>query len=210
MEPKEFTDLTDNEITEAIKDILSEYFSRIDVKGIERDYDKEEMMVTALMDDQFTKMLLHKPVGFPALRHAGIQLFSKNACLNETQEGVIEKKYYQFLFAALYRDFIKDNPYLENYSNTTYVEKSKQPMKKTEYEHKQNSGEEKACMDFTITERTEPFALQEVLDFIDETNISKLDACELKSRIVNLLQAEREQATSEYEQSYGDEVPELD
>ncbi len=47
-------------------------------------------------------------------------------------------------------------------------------------------------VDFTITERTEPFTLNEVFEFIDDTNISKLDACELKSRIVDAIQAERD------------------
>lgn len=45
--------------------------------------------------------------------------------------------------------------------------------------------------DFTITERTEPFTLDEVFSFIDDTNISEMDACELKSRIVDVVQAEK-------------------
>ena len=53
-------------------------------------------------------------------------------------------------------------------------------------------------MDFTITERGEPFTLDEVFEFIDDTNISKLDACELKSRIVDMLQAEKNKMLDEY------------
>jgi hypothetical protein len=34
--------------------------------------------------------------------------------------------------------------------------------------------------DFTITERTEPFTIEEVFSFIDDTNISKADAHEMK------------------------------
>lgn len=52
--------------------------------------------------------------------------------------------------------------------------------------------------DFTITERTEPFTLEEVFDFIDDTNISKIDAHELKSRIVDVIQAERNKAIDEF------------
>lgn len=43
----------------------------------------------------------------------------------------------------------------------------------------------------TIEERTTPFTLQEVFSFIDDTNISSLDAHELKSRIVNMLEGEK-------------------
>ena len=43
--------------------------------------------------------------------------------------------------------------------------------------------------DFTITEREEPFTLDEVFEFIDDTYITKTDAHELKSRIVDMLQA---------------------
>jgi hypothetical protein len=42
-------------------------------------------------------------------------------------------------------------------------------------------------MEFTLTERTEPFTLKEVLDFIDDTNISKKDAHYLKSIIVDVV-----------------------
>lgn len=42
-----------------------------------------------------------------------------------------------------------------------------------------------------IEDRTAPFVLQEVFDFIDDTNISPLDAHELKSRIVNMLEGEK-------------------
>ena len=51
--------------------------------------------------------------------------------------------------------------------------------------------------DFEITERTEPFSLDEVFSFIDDTNISKTDAHELKSRIVDMVQAERSKAIDE-------------
>ena len=52
--------------------------------------------------------------------------------------------------------------------------------------------------DFTITERKEPFTLNEVLKFIDDTNISKLDACELKSRIVDVICTERKKAVDDF------------
>lgn len=52
--------------------------------------------------------------------------------------------------------------------------------------------------DFTITERTEPFTFAEVFDFIDDTNISKNDACELKSRIVDAVQGIREKVIDEF------------
>lgn len=42
-----------------------------------------------------------------------------------------------------------------------------------------------------IEERTNPFTLQDVFSFIDDTNISSLDAHELKSRIVNMLESEK-------------------
>lgn len=51
--------------------------------------------------------------------------------------------------------------------------------------------------DFTITERTEPFTLDEVFSFIDDTNISKMDAHELKSRIANVVQEVRNQSEEE-------------
>ena len=52
--------------------------------------------------------------------------------------------------------------------------------------------------EFTIVERTEPFTLDEVFDFIDDTNISKMDAHELKSRIADMVQAERDKAIDEF------------
>lgn len=61
-------------------------------------------------------------------------------------------------------------------------------------------------MDFTITEREEPFTLDEVFEFIDDTNISKLDACELKSRIVDMLQAEKKKMLDEYVESLKDSL----
>ena len=61
-------------------------------------------------------------------------------------------------------------------------------------------------MDFTITERTEPFTLDEVFEFIDDTNIGKLDVCELKSRIVDMLQAEKYKILDEYTESLKDSL----
>lgn len=58
--------------------------------------------------------------------------------------------------------------------------------------------------DFTIVERTEPFTLKEVLDFIDDTNISKRDAHELKSRIVDVVQAERNKFFNELVKALND------
>jgi hypothetical protein len=52
--------------------------------------------------------------------------------------------------------------------------------------------------DFTITERTEPFTLDEVFSFIDETHISKNDSHELKSRIVDAVQGIREKVIDEF------------
>lgn len=52
--------------------------------------------------------------------------------------------------------------------------------------------------DFTITERTEPLTLKEVLDFVDDTNISKKDSHELKSRIVDVVHAERNKVIEEF------------
>lgn len=52
--------------------------------------------------------------------------------------------------------------------------------------------------EFTLVERTEPFTFKEVIDFIDDTNISKVSACELKSRIVDVIQAERNKAIDEF------------
>ena len=52
--------------------------------------------------------------------------------------------------------------------------------------------------EFEITERTEPFTLDEVFDFIDDTNIGKTDAHELKSRIADMVQAERDKAIDEF------------
>lgn len=51
--------------------------------------------------------------------------------------------------------------------------------------------------EFEITERTEPITLDEVFSFIDETNISKRDAHELKSRIADMVQPERNKAIDE-------------
>lgn len=48
--------------------------------------------------------------------------------------------------------------------------------------------------EFEITERTEPLTLDEVFSFIDDTNISKMDAHELKSRIADVVKAERNKA----------------
>ena len=48
--------------------------------------------------------------------------------------------------------------------------------------------------EFEITERTEPLTLDEVFGFIDDTNISKMDAHELKSRIADSVKAIREKA----------------
>lgn len=48
--------------------------------------------------------------------------------------------------------------------------------------------------EFEITERTEPLTLDEVFSFIDETNISKMDAHELKSRIADVVRGIRAKA----------------
>lgn len=61
-------------------------------------------------------------------------------------------------------------------------------------------------MDFTITERTEPFTLDEVFEFIDDTYITKTDAHELKSRIVDMLQAEKNKILNEYTESLKDSL----
>ena len=61
-------------------------------------------------------------------------------------------------------------------------------------------------MDFTITEREEPFILDEAFGFIDDTNTSKLDAHELKSRIVDMLQAEKNKILNEYAESLKDSL----
>ena len=52
--------------------------------------------------------------------------------------------------------------------------------------------------EFTLTERTEPFTLDEVFVFIDNTYISKIDAHELKSRIVDVVQDTRNKAVDEF------------
>ena len=52
--------------------------------------------------------------------------------------------------------------------------------------------------DITIVERTEPFTLDEVFDFIDDTNISKRDAHELKSRIADAVRGIRAKAIDEF------------
>lgn len=51
--------------------------------------------------------------------------------------------------------------------------------------------------EFNITERTGPFTIEEVFSFIDDTNISKIDAHELKSRIADVIQAERNKVIDE-------------
>lgn len=60
--------------------------------------------------------------------------------------------------------------------------------------------------DFTITEREEPFTLDEVFEFIDDTYITKTDAHELKSRIVDMLQAEKYKILDEYAESLKDSL----
>ena len=52
--------------------------------------------------------------------------------------------------------------------------------------------------EFTITVRTEPFTLEEVCEFIDDTSIGKLDAHELKSRIADVIQAERNKVIDDF------------
>ena len=52
--------------------------------------------------------------------------------------------------------------------------------------------------DFEITERTEAFTLDEVFSFIDDTNISKMDAHELKSRIADAVKGIRAKAIDEF------------
>ena len=60
--------------------------------------------------------------------------------------------------------------------------------------------------EFTIVERTEPFTLDEVFDFIDDTNIGKTDAHELKSRIADMVQAERNKAIDEFAEKLNTDV----
>ena len=60
--------------------------------------------------------------------------------------------------------------------------------------------------EFEIMERTEPFTLDEVFSFIDETNIGKTDAHELKSRIVDMVQAERNKAIDEFAEKLNTDV----
>lgn len=55
--------------------------------------------------------------------------------------------------------------------------------------------------DFTITERTEPVTLDEVFEFIDDTYITKTDVHELKSKIVDMLQAEKNKVIDEFVKS---------
>jgi hypothetical protein len=64
--------------------------------------------------------------------------------------------------------------------------------------------------EFEITERTEPFTLDEVFSFIDDTNISKINAHELKSRIVDMVQAERNKAIDEFLEALKEEYKPLD
>ena len=59
---------------------------------------------------------------------------------------------------------------------------------------------------FTIIEREEPFTLDEVFEFIDDTYITKTDAHELKSRIVDMLQAEKNKILNEYTESLKDSL----
>ena len=318
MKSREFMDLTDEEVTRIMTDIILKKFSSAKVDAIHRDYDREE--ISAIVTTGGWKVGENKTREFsdeitiwmPTGPDGGISApFSP-----QTKEEIeaLKTEYQKFLLAVLYRDFIKDNPYInglpgnavQNLTHTSledtkkemaantkaliknevavirnrgkvsvigfvdstnplsvqlrwylfttkaghydentytdwegtgkyisedewkqvsrdksakeicerlqipYIEKTAQSINKTQNESEQISGEVKTYTDFTITERTEPFTLQEVLDFIDETDISKQDACELKARIVNLLQAEREQTASEYVQSYGEEVPELE
>ena len=51
--------------------------------------------------------------------------------------------------------------------------------------------------DIEITERTEPFTLDEVFEFIDDTNIGKADAHELKNRIADAVKGIRENVIDE-------------
>lgn len=53
-------------------------------------------------------------------------------------------------------------------------------------------------IDLVITERTEPFTINEVFEFIDDTCIGKMDAHELKSRIADAVQAERNKAIDDF------------
>lgn len=61
--------------------------------------------------------------------------------------------------------------------------------------------------DFTITERTEPFTLDEVFSFIDDTKIGKKDVHELKSRIVDVVHAERNKAIDEFAKRLKETLP---
>ena len=63
--------------------------------------------------------------------------------------------------------------------------------------------------DFTITERKEPFTLDEVFSFIDDTYITKTDAHELKSRIVDIIQAERNKAIDDMKSEWDSRVKDL-
>lgn len=49
-----------------------------------------------------------------------------------------------------------------------------------------------------IVERTEPITIEEVFDFIDDTSIGKMDAHELKSRIVDMEHEVREKTIDEF------------
>ena len=49
-----------------------------------------------------------------------------------------------------------------------------------------------------IVERTEPITIEEVFDFIDDTSIGKMDAHELKSRIVDMEHEVRAKAIDEF------------
>lgn len=61
--------------------------------------------------------------------------------------------------------------------------------------------------EFTLTERTEPFTLKEVFDFIDDTHIGKMDAHELKSRIVDVVQDTRNKAIDEFVECLKEKYP---
>ena len=63
--------------------------------------------------------------------------------------------------------------------------------------------------DFTITERKEPFTLEEVFAFIDDTSIGKMDAYELKSRIADVVQAERNDAINKFKNDLIESLEEL-
>jgi hypothetical protein len=65
-------------------------------------------------------------------------------------------------------------------------------------------------MEFKLTERTEPLTLKEVLDFIDDTNISKKDAHELKSRIVDVVLDSEDRVIDEFAERLKNHLNEFD